>query len=417
VTNWNGTEATAYMVEPYEGEVGNEIGDEVEDLIKTFMHFTDRDSTLMTLWAFHANKFKWFRFTPRLGFTAGTESCGKSQGLKVCSFLTNRSYYLADTTAASFFTLTGEGDNALFVDELPDLLKDGDKSTVLTSLKTGVDHMGVATRIEMHNGQRRVMRFSTHAPVAFSGVGVDGKVDRQVYSRTLWIHMQPAYKHEQPKSFYLPEHEPMFREKTSKILKWMNEQEEQIRGFNRDSMPSYIQRRDKDKWESLFAIASVLGEKWLERVQRISLEVKQDDVLTKETTVLKDIQDIYYDWNDYSGEERDNKVANAELSQLFHKWTDEDGYKPFIHYNKGYTEKEKYIRPDQVSKILRSFGLKTESHRSLFDKEDRRRGYLWGLLLDRADRHLPEEFRRPEDVSCRTVASDKVEEGHDGIPF
>jgi hypothetical protein len=209
----------------------------------------------------------------------------------------------------------------------------------------------------------------------------------------------------------------MFREKTSKILKWMNEQEEQIRGFNRDSMPSYIQRRDRDKWESLFAIASVLGEKWLERVQRISLEVKQDDVLTRETTLLKDIQDIYYDWNDYSGEERDNKVANAELSQLFHKWTDEDGYKPFIHYNKGYTEKEKYIRPDQVSKILRSFGLKTESHRSLFDKEDRRRGYLWGLLLDRADRHLPEEFRRPEDVSCRTVASDKVEEGHDGIPF
>ncbi|MDP6586138.1 MAG: hypothetical protein QF535_15920 [Anaerolineales bacterium] len=75
-TNWNGTEATPYMVEPYKGEVGNEIVDKVEDHIQTFMYFTERDSTLMTLWAFHANKFKWFRFTPRLGFTAGTECCG-----------------------------------------------------------------------------------------------------------------------------------------------------------------------------------------------------------------------------------------------------------------------------------------------------------------------------------------------------
>ncbi|MDP6586139.1 MAG: hypothetical protein QF535_15925, partial [Anaerolineales bacterium] len=79
----------------------------------------------------------------------------------------------------------------MFVDELPDLLR-GDKATVLGSLKTGVDHMGVATRLEMHNGRRRAMQFSTHAPVAFSGVGIDALVDRQVYSRTFWIHMQPA---------------------------------------------------------------------------------------------------------------------------------------------------------------------------------------------------------------------------------
>ena len=408
VTNWNGTEATAYMVEPYEGDVGNEIGDEVEDLIKTFMHFTDRDSTLMTLWPFHANKFKWFRFTPRLGFTAGTESCGKSQGLAVCSYLTNHSYFLADITPASFFTLTEAGDNALFVDELPDLLGGGDKSNVLTSLKTGVNHMGRATRLEMHNGGRRAMQFSTHAPVAFSGVGVDGMVNRQVYSRTLWIHMQQAYSHEQPESFYLPEHEPMFREKTSKILKWMNDHEEQIRGFNRNSMPSYIQNRDRDKWEPFFAIASVLGDKWLERVHRISLEVKQDDVLTQETTLLKAIQDIYCNWNEYSrGAELDTKVTPAELCHLLRMWEDEDGWRSYANYNKAYEEEEKRIKSKQLTKSLRSFKLVTEGHRSSLDG-GRERGYLWKDLLETADRHLPEHFRVNQDESCHTVTCDKV---------
>jgi|TARA_B100000315_G_scaffold221841_1_gene225500 hypothetical protein len=421
VTDWNGTEATAYNVTPCKGDVSSKIVDEVENLIKAYVFCSERDRTLMTLWSFHANVFGWFRFTPRLGFTAGTENCGKSQALKVCRFLTNNSFFQADASSASFFTLTQQGDKAVFVDEMPDLLG-GDRTNLVTALKTGCEEGGVATRIELHNGRRRPMIFSTHSAVAFSGVGVDGMFDRQLYSRTLWIHMQPAYRAEQPEPFYQNDSEPNFREVTSKMLKWLHENETKIKGFDRSNMPDYLYNRDRDKWEPLYAIASVAGEKWLERVRDISLEVKDDEVLTDETKLLKAIQDIYHDWNEYSrGAERDTKTTPAELCRLLCMWEDEDGWRPYANFNKVYHEEDKTIKSEQLTKRLRSFKLKTEGHRSSIDK-DRTRGYLWKDLLDTADRHLPEDFRHHgEDVSedeiSHSVTRDKVEEEYDDIPF
>ena len=403
VTDWNGTESTAYILEPHEGQVGNEVLYEIENLIKEYVFCDRRDSGVMTTWIGHANVFPWFRYTPRLGFTAGIEGCGKTQALQVCQLLTNNSFLNSDATSASFFTLTQQGDKAIYVDEMSDLLKTKDRGSLITALKTGVQSNGYVTRVEMTTGARRVMQFSTYAAVAFGGVGVDALLDSQNRSRCHWIHMRRAFPDEQPETLDARFDGERFKEVGGRYLRWLHQNEEVIRSFDSSSMPEYLYNRERDKWLPLFAIASAAGGDWLERIRQYSLEAKDSDQqLTDHTRILKATQDIYMDWDAYSVEPRDSKIVPPDFCRLLAKWKDEDGYQPYARFYKSSDPDERVIRTDALLKLLRPY-TKTEGHRSDFDKTDRKRGYLWGKLLDAADRHLPDEYR----IDCHTVTRDK----------
>ena len=413
VTNWNGAEVDAYSLEPYSETVGNEILDEVEDIIREFVFATERDTGLLTTWIGHANKFTWFKYTPRLGFTAGVHECGKSQALEVCQLLTNNSYYLSDVTPASFFTYTQHGDKALFVDEMTDSLRGGEGS-LTSALKTGTKANGSVPRVEMGTNGRRVVQFRTYAAVAFGGVRVDAVMDSQNRSRTHWVHMRRAMLGEDPETLDERIDGHRFKVVGGRYLKWLQQNEQAIKGFDKSQLPKHLIGRDRDKWLPLFAIASVAGNKWLDRIRRYALEELDDsNQLTDSTQILKAVQDIYFNWDRYSVKLRDTKVTTGNLCKLLAKWTDEDGRKPYAKWNNGVDLEDRIIRSKQLTGLLGSFinargkSLSTEGHRSMFDG-DRTRGYLWADLIDASDRHLPESYR----LECHAVTCDK-EVSHD----
>ena len=246
VTNWNGAEVDAYSLEPHLETVGNEILDEVENLIREFVFATERDTGLLTTWIGHANKFTWFKYTPRLGFTAGVHECGKSQALEVCQLLTNNSYYLSDVTPASFFTYTQHGDKALFV---------------TSALKTGTKANGSVPRVEMGTNGRRVVQFKTYAAVAFGGVRVDAVMDSQNRSRTHWVQMRRAMLGEDPETLDERIDGHRFKAVGGRYLKWLQQNEQAINGFDKSQLPKHLIGRDRDKWLPLLrsSLTSTLG--------------------------------------------------------------------------------------------------------------------------------------------------------------
>ena len=205
-----------------------------------------------------------------------------------------------------------------------------------------------------------------------------------------------------------------FKAVGGRYLKWLQQNEQAINGFDKSQLPKHLIGRDRDKWLPLFAIASVAGNKWLDRIRRYALEELDDsNQLTDSTQILKAVQDIYFNWDRYSVKLRDTKVTTGNLCKLLAKWTDEDGRKPYAKWNNGVDLEDRIIRSKQLTGLLGSFinargkSLSTEGHRSMFDG-DRTRGYLWADLIDASDRHLPESYR----LEWHAVTCDK-EVSHD----
>ena len=408
VTNWNGEEVEEYVLPEFDCEVGDEVLDEVESLIDEFVFATPRDRTLLTLWTGHANVFDWFRFTPRLGVTAGEGECGKSQALQTCRLLTNKSHWIGDTTGASFYTNTQHGDKAVFLDEMQDMLaKD---RTLVTALKTGTQSNGVVTRVDMgNNGGRTNKQFRTYAAVGFNGVGVDRYVDGQMHSRTHWVYMRKAFSDEQRELLDERFEGDRFKDVGGRYLKWLHQNEQKIKAFKTSDLPPFIMNRGRQKWLPLFAIANVVGGKWLEHICQLADEESAiSNELTDNTQVLLAIQDINENWDRYSSKEpRDRKIAAWKLAQLLTMWKDESGFQPYAKFHKGSDPEDRVIARDDLLKLLRPFA-RTKRNRSVLDTKDRSSGYEWADLLDAADRHLPDEYRLP----CHADPRDK-EVSHD----
>ena len=402
LTNWNGEDVTALELPVFNGHVGDEIVDEVDSLIDEFVFLTPQQRTLMTTWIGQANVFHWFGFTPRLGVTAGNSECGKSQALQACRLLTNQSLWIGDATGASFFTQTQHGDKAVFLDEMQDMLIGKDK-TLLSALKTGCQPNGSVTRIDLGSNGRSVRCFRTWSAVGFNGIGVDRFVDSQIHSRTHWLYMRRAFTDEQRELLDERVHGEKFTDVGSRYLKWLHQNEQKIKAFRNSDLPPFIVNRGRDKWKPLFAIASVVGGKWVKHLTDIADdETALSNELTDGTQVLLAIQTINEDWEQYSpNEPRDSKIAPHKLAKLLTKWADESGLKPYARFHQAHDPEDRHITKQDLFKLLRPY-VRPKNNRSRFDTNDRSSGYEWAELLDVADRHLPEEYR-----ICQVEAPDK----------
>jgi hypothetical protein len=404
VTNWNGEDVSFLELPEYQGEVGSEVLDEVENLIDEFVFLTPYQRTQLTLWAAHANVFNWFRFTPCLGITAGDAECGKSQALLACRMLTNNSLWIGDASGASFFTQTQHGDKAVFLDEMQDMMSSKESKTLKAALKTGRQSNGVVTRVDLGTNGRTVRRFGTFAAVGFDGKAVDRYVDSQMHSRTHWIYMRKAFSDEQRELLDERFEGERFKEVGGRLLKWLHQNEQEIKAFKTSDLPPYILNRGRQKWLPLFAIAHVAGGKWLKNLHQLAdQESAISNELSDGTQLLLAIQDIEANWSDYSNEPRDSKIAAWKLAELLTKWKDESGLQPYARFHKAYDPEDRHITKEDLFKLLRPYA-RPKRNRSRFDKSDRSSGYEWWELLDQADRNLPDEYRLP---SCHADVRDK----------
>jgi len=410
VTNHNGHVFRIADFPEYSGHVGDEVLGEVENLIDEYVFASPQQISLFATWAAHANCYQWWSFTPRLGITAPDAGSGKSQALKAVWLLTNNSSWFSNISGAGLFTATEALGGSIFLDEATDAFKKGDKD-LLGVIKTGVESMGVAARITSSTSGRTLHGYSTYGAIAFNGVAVDSFCDAQIHSRTQWVYMRKAFRNEQRKLLDDRIHRDRFAEVGSRLVAWLKQNEQKIRSFTEADLPPNIYNRDRNKWLPLFAIASVVGGRTLRNLEQIVQE-ETDSVaeLSEVGTLLLATQDIYSNWDKYSPlEPRDSKISAFRLAELLAKWEDEDGQFPYSKFHASRDPDERSINKLDLFRILRPI-CRPERSRSKFDSNDRSSGYVWGKLLDAADRLLPDEFRDQRIVElefCHADSRDK----------
>ena len=92
-------------------------------------------------------------------------------------------------------------------------------------------------------------------------------------------------------------HTPDLDELARKAARWAMDNAEALRG-REPKMPSGVENRKADNWESLFAIADAVGGKWPSAIRATAVEAcksKEDD--SQSIRLLADIRDVFHETN------------------------------------------------------------------------------------------------------------------------
>ena len=145
-------------------------------------------------------------------------------------------------------------------------------------------------------------------------------------------------------------------------------------------MPSHLINRDRDKWEPLFAIASQLGIQYYERLIKIVADqpVVEDESYGAE--FLRRSKKVY-DTGLHAG-----PVKYGDLIRSVNNHPNEE-FNPFSNWNKDQIDDERWIRPRQLTALLKSYSTKLipKTHRPLGGGQPIR-GVQWGDILDAHER-------------------------------
>ncbi len=387
--NWSGQEVIADVLEPYDGHVDSTILDEIVKAIRTYLFVSEDDAVKMTLWNAHANIFGSFKKSPRLIITAGTKDCGKTVSLTILKAMVNNAIADSDTTPASFYTLSQDGNKAFFLDEVDSWIRGEGRGDLMNSLKTGFDRNGSTTRVEMSGGGgRRVMRFRTHSAVALAGIGLDTKLPPPVIDRSHVIRLRKALKGDLSVRFDDRKHLGVFQELGTKLLRWCLDNQQAIAAYDYqgdDPMPEHLINRKADCWEPFFAIASVAGNGWYKKVRYLVMNEPEEVDTSYDIRLLKAIGEIYK-WGN-----TDRRIDPSELAVLLGQWQDADGYRPYAKFHtKGLKdEADTRIKGSDLHNLLKPFGVHSRSFRN--HAKEQGRGFVWADLLDAVERHVPPE--------------------------
>ena len=388
--NWSGQEVIADVIKPYEGSVNSTIIEEVVTTIRRYLFVSQDDAVKMALWDAHANIFGSFKKSPRLIITAGTKCCGKTVSLNILKAMVNNAIADGDTTPASFYTLSQDGNKAFFLDEVDSWIKSEGRGDLMNSLKTGFDRDGSTTRVEMlGGGGRRVMRFRTHSAVALAGIGLDSKLPPAVIDRSHVIRLRKALKGDLPVRFDDRKHLGVFQELGRKLLRWCLDNQPAIETYDYQGdcpMPEHLINRKADCWEPFFAISAVAGHGWYEKVLSMVMNEPEEVDTSNHTRLLKAIGEIY---NSTSG--LDRRIDPAELAESLGRWQDADGYRPYAKWHtKGLKDEEDTrIKGPDLHNLLKPFGVISRNFRNSTGEQGR--GFVWVDLLDAVERHIPPE--------------------------
>jgi putative DNA primase/helicase len=168
-----------------------------------------------------------------------------------------------------------------------------------------------------------------------------GKLPSTLDDRSVHIEMRRKIPDEKVASFRLG-HTPDLDELARKAARWAMDNAEALRG-REPKMPSGVENRKADNWESLFAIADAVGGKWPSAIRATAVEAcksKEDD--SQSIRLLADIRDVFHEMNVTVN------ISSADLTQALVEMPD----KGWSECNRG-----KPLTQNGLARKLKPFGV------------------------------------------------------------
>lgn len=323
-----------------------------EAFFNEFLILPNGMAFVLALWAIATHTFDTFDCFPYLGVTSPTKRCGKTRVAEILELLCARALMSVNVSEAALFRSIEAEQPTVIIDEAESLRnKNSERAQYLLSLlQSGFRKGAVVIRCDGKNHD--VRKFPVYCPKAVLAIG---NLPDTLRDRSILVSMRRRLK---------GEHVDRFRRRAAaeralgiRILMngWLRAHAEKIAEAYRKQKLDFLQDREADIWEPIFATASVAVPERLKELEQISLQLsseknKLDVDNSRGIRLLADVREVF----------EKSRRKKLETEQLILKLGDLPE-NPWGELN-----------ATRLARLLRPFGI---APRQMWIDEGNRRGY------------------------------------------
>ncbi len=324
-----------------------------------------------SLWTIGTHMFEIFDCFPYLTITSPVKRCGKSQFGKVLNLLCCRPFMNMNISEAALFRLIDAEKPTLILEEAEALRnKASERSQYLLSILQGGFTQG--TFVPRCVGKTfEVVKFSVYCPKAILAIG---NLPDTLMDRSIIVSMRRRLKSEVVARF----RRRIVAEQADGIVNvlsaWAAAHKDEVHKAYLKQNLEFLQDREADIWEPLFAIASVAVPERLEELKRIAIRLsnKKTSMDADDSEGLQLLSDIrtFFSNTKYDG------ISSSGLVEWLQKVAAN-------HW-------EKELTQTKLARLLRPFGIRPDQ---IWIEERNARGYRREQFKSAFECYLPPETR------------------------
>ena len=290
---------------------------------------------------------------PFLNITAPTPNCGKSKLSEICVEFVPRALPLSVYSSAAVNRVIEQYQPTLALDEIDQKgLNNAEDGSHLSEMLNGSQKRCEARSLKsvsVNNKDWEIRTFSTWCPKILCGIG---GLKEQTRDRCIQIILARA-----PHGVRLPKWRDRDRDEMlllhRRMVRWTNDNRDEIvaaRKVVRDKLPPFLNERQCDSWELMFAIAHIVGREWEAKGINSCIEIctATGDTQNNPEILIGDLKEIFE-----LKDKPDFLSTQDILEQL--NWRDD---RPWPTYSKGHG-----LTRVALAKLLKMFNVKPEQRR------------------------------------------------------
>jgi hypothetical protein len=332
--------------------------DVAREFIGRFVHASDAELDLLTVWIAHTYMYEAFYATPRLSVSAPVMEAGKTLTLNMIVALGKNVIKTVNASAPALFAVIDQEHPTLCFDETDNMWRasggGGRYRDQLSILNDGYVQDGFVLRSQ--NGTAK--RHPTFVVAAFAGIG---NLPGTLASRCIPIRLQPV-----PDNVTLEDYEPdLFRGEAARIAEmlqtWITSRGPEI--DLQPAMPEGFKSRKKQIYKVIIAIGDLAGPEWSSRIRKAAREVGLNISRTARISPAEELISLIA-----TVAQSDAFMPTGELIEFLKFQRDIEN-----KINWATWLSDPIIATRQLANMLRPYGI--ESRQKWIDSENRR-GYL-----------------------------------------
>jgi Protein of unknown function (DUF3631) len=250
---------------------GADILDRVSDFIRAYVHLSDEQAAIATVWTAHTHCVNCATTTPYLAINSAVKQSGKTRLLEVFELLVSKPWLTGRVTAACLVRKVDQVKPTLLLDE-SDAAFNGDKeySEALRGiLNTGFYAGGVASCCVGQGANITFRDFKTYCAKAIAGIG---HLPDTVADRSIPIRLDRKKAGEVVARFRRRKAKEAASEIKTILSDWMSSIAPRLKEAE-PVLPDEITDRQQDAIEPLLAIADQAGGCWPKAVRKAALAI------------------------------------------------------------------------------------------------------------------------------------------------
>lgn len=353
---------------------GAELLHDVETFITQFVILPPHTALAIALWAIATFCFDKFDALAYLCVSSPTPRCGKTRLLEVLSLIVSNPTRTGNVSEAALFRFIEAESPTLLLDEAEPLKGKSERAEYLRGLlNAGNRRDAYVTRCVGQN--HTVQRFSVYCPKVVAGIG---SMPHTIRDRSILVEMQRRKDSERVERFLFRRARPEGENLRGRISAFVSENCKAIESAYESIELGFIEDRDAEAWESLFAVLSVANNSRSRELKTCALaltghKAEGDAEESLSVRVLSDLRDVW--------PEGESSAFSARLLESL-KAIEDSPWAADVELNQR-----------KLARFLRPFGV--ESRQVRVDTKTAK-GYLLAEVEPAFVRYLGAEAKHPK---------------------